>query len=588
MGQFFKFTLASILGVFLATILLFLLSLGILFGIASASDEETEVKENSILNLKLDYPITDRSVNNPFGSFNFGDFDMSSKPGMTEIVRSIEKAAADPNIKGIYMPASNVQGGIAQLEEIRNALQKFKESGKFIVAYATGYSQGAYYLASVADELYVHPEGMVLFKGLIAELMFFKGTLEKLDIDMQVIRHGEYKAAVEPFILDKMSEANREQNTELIQSVWDDLLIKISESRNISMDELNTTADNLSIENPELAVKLNFVDAVKYPDEINELLKSKTDKEADDDLELLSVGKYTNSAFYKKNQPSKNKIAVVYAAGEIMAGDGDDSYIGEKNIRKALINAREDERVKAVVLRVNSPGGSALVSDIIWREVVLTKAEKPVVVSMGNVAASGGYYISCAADYIYADPTTITGSIGVFGLLPNISGFMTNKMGVTFDEVATNENADIMSITKPISTYQREVIQNSVERVYDSFIGKVAEGRNMTKEDVDRIGQGRVWSGTQALEIGLVDELGGLENAVTKAAELAELEDFKLKSLPVQKDPFQEILQSMTGQSSSLLLKYYLGEDYKYVQMFDNMENRDIIQARIPFEIEVK
>jgi protease-4 len=588
MGQFFKFTLASLLGVILASILMFFISFGILMGIASAGEEETIVESNSILKLKLNYPLTDRAVNDPFGFLSMGDMDMAKKPGMDEIIQSIEKAATDPNIKGIYLSASDVQGGIAQIEEIRNALEQFKESGKFIISYASGYGQGAYYLASVADEVYVHPEGMILFKGLAAEIMFFKGTLEKLDIDMQVIRHGKFKAAVEPFMLDKMSEANREQNSALINSVWGDILAKISISRNISIDDLNQAADMLSLDDPEMALKLKFVDGIKYPDEVTDILKEKTEKAKDDDLEMLSVSKYTNSSYFKSSEPAKDKIAVIYAAGEIKGGKGDDTYIGETNIREALIKAREDERVKAVVLRVNSPGGSALVSDIIWREVVLTKAEKPVVVSMGNVAASGGYYISCAADYIYADPTTITGSIGVFGLVPNVGNFMTNQLGVTFDEVGTNENANLFSINKALTPYQREVIQNSVERVYDHFTGKVAEGRNMTKEDVDRIGQGRVWSGTQALEIGLVDELGGLNNAIAKAAELAEVDNFKLKSLPTQKDPFQEIMESITGQSTSLFLKQYLGSDYKYIQMFEDMENRHVIQARMPYEIEIR
>jgi len=586
MGQFFKFTLASILGYILATVLLMFISIGILMGIASAGEEETVVVENSILKLKLDYPLTDRSVNNPMAWLNMEE--LGSKPGLNDILKSIEKAANDPNIKGIYLASGDVNGGIAQIEEIRNALEKFKESGKFIVSYATGYGQAAYYLASVADEVYVHPEGMILFKGLAAELMFFKGTLEKLDIDMQIIRHGKFKAAVEPFMLDKMSDANREQNSALIHSVWDDVLEKISISRNITIADLNKAADNLSLDDPKMAVELNFIDGLKYPDEVSTLLKEKVGKSKDDDLEMVTVDSYKNSAFFKDSEPAKDKIAVIYAAGEIQGGKGDDTYIGERNIREALIKAREDDRVKAVVLRVNSPGGSALVSDIIWREVVLTKEEKPVVVSMGNVAASGGYYISCAADYIIADPTTITGSIGVFGLIPNIGDFMTNKLGVTFDEVSTNENANIMTINKALTPYQREVIQRSVERVYDSFIGKVAEGRNMTKEDVDRIGQGRVWSGTQALEIGLVDELGGMESALAKAAEMAGIEKYKIKSLPVQKDPFQEILESLTGQSTSVFLKYYLGEDYKYIQMFDNMENRDAIQARMPFEMEIR
>lgn len=588
MGQFFKFTLASLLGVFLAIILGIFIMFGMVAVIVSSGEEETIVVENSILRLKLDYQINDRKTNAPPSMFSLSNFDLNPKPGLNDIIRAIEKAKEDPNIKGIYISAPTVMGGMAQLEEIRKALLKFKEADKFIIAYATGYDQKGYYLASVADELYVHPEGMILFKGLAAELMFFKGTLEKLDVDMQIIRHGKFKAAVEPFLLDKMSDANREQNTALITSVWSDILQAISASRNISIEDLNTAADQLSLDDPKKAVALNFVDGIKYPDEILTLLKEKTDKTEDDDLEILTVSKYTNAAFFKENAVAKDKIAVVYAAGEIKAGKGDDTYIGEKNIVKALIKAREDKKVKAIVMRVNSPGGSALVSDLIWREVVLTTKEKPVVISMGNVAASGGYYIACAADYIFADPTTITGSIGVFGMIPNVSGFMTEKLGVTFDEAVTNENANYITINKALSPYQREVIQTSVERVYDSFIGKVAEGRNMTKEDVDRIGQGRVWSGSQAIEIGLVDELGGLKEAIAKAAELAEIDNYKLKSLPVQKDPIQQIIDDLTGQSSSVFMKYYMGEEYQYIQMIKDMENRNIIQARMPFEMNIR
>ncbi|NOR87150.1 MAG: signal peptide peptidase SppA [Bacteroidales bacterium] len=583
MGQFFKFTLASILGFILAIFLIIIIVMGI--AVSSSGEKEVIVKEHSILRLNLDYAINDRGTNAPPSAFNLGDFKLNADPGLDDILKSIEKAASDPNIDGIYLNAASVAGGVAQIEEIRNALLKFKESEKFILAYSEGYDQKGYYLASVADEVYVHPEGMILFKGLAAEMMFFKGTLEKLDIEMQVIRHGKFKAAVEPFMLDKMSDANREQTTALITSVWDNLLLAISESRNISLDDLNKTADLLSLDDPKKAVELKFIDGIKYSDEISDLLKEKSSKTADDDLEMIKVGKYTGSAYYKETETAKDRIAVIYAAGEIKGGKGDDTFIGEENIRKALIKAREDKRVKAIVLRVNSPGGSALVSDLIWREVVLTKEEKPVVVSMGNVAASGGYYISCAADYIIADPTTITGSIGVFGLIPNTGKMMTKKLGITFDEASTNENANFISTFKTLSPYQREVIQNSVERVYDSFISKVAEGRNMAKEDVDRIGQGRVWTGSQALKIGLIDELGGLETAIAKAAELGETEKYKIKSLPVQKDPIQEILESMTGQSSDVMLKYYLGENYKYVQMFDGIENRDIIQARLPFEM---
>ena len=588
MGQFFKFTLASTLGVLLAVILTFFIMIGFMAAVVSMGDEEVIAENHSILRLKFDQQINDRKSNDPFSNFNFNSFEVNETSGLDEILKSIEKAASDSNIDGIYLNAPSVMGGVAQVEEIRNALLKFKESGKFILAYASGYDQKGYYLASVADEVYVHPEGMILFKGLAVESMFFKGTLEKLDIEMQIIRHGKFKAAVEPFMLEKMSDANREQTTALITSIWDDLLSGISEARGISLADLNKTADLLSLDDPLKAVELNFIDGVKYSDEIAAILKEKSSKLDDDDLLFISVGKYTKTSFYNDNPVAKDKIAVIYANGEIKGGKGDDTFIGEQNISKALIKAREDKRVKAVVLRVNSPGGSALVSDLIWREVVLTTEEKPVVVSMGNVAASGGYYISCAADYIFADPTTITGSIGVFGMIPNTGKFMTNKLGITFDEASTNENSNYITTNKSLSPYQRGVIQNSVERVYDHFITKVANGRSLSKEAVDKIGQGRVWTGTQAIEIGLVDELGGLKNAIAKAAELSEVDQYKIKSLPYQKEPFQQIMDNLMGQSSSVMLKHYLGSNYKYIQIFDDMENRDIIQARLPFGMTIE
>ena len=588
MGQFLKFTLASLLGIIIAMILGVFIMIGVVASMISSGDQEVVVKENTILKIDLDYPVYDRTTNDPSAFFNGENFNMGGDPGLDDIIKSIELAAADPQIKGIYLSNPSINAGAAQILEIRKALEKFKSSGKFIMAYTTGYDQKGYYLASVADEVYVHPEGTILFKGLSAELMFFKGTLEKLEVEMQVIRHGKFKAAVEPFILDKMSDENREQYTALITSVWNDMLKDISTSRNITMADLNNAANTLALDDPKMALALNFVDGIKYPDEVNGLLRAKTGKADDDELEFLTIDKYIKSAKFNEEPAAKDKIAVIYANGEIKDGKGDDTFIGEQNISGALIKARDDDKVIAVVLRVNSPGGSALVSDLIWREVLLTKAKKPVVVSMGNVAASGGYYISCAADYIYADPTTITGSIGVFGLIPNVGGFMTNKLGITFDEAKTNENSDYITINKKLSPYQEAVIQKSVERVYDGFTTKVAEGRKMSKEAVDQIGQGRVWSGTQALEIGLIDELGGLENAIAKAAELAKIDQYKLKKLPLQKDPFQQIIDDLTGQSTSILMKYYVGEDYKYIEMFKDLENRHVIQARMPFEINIQ
>lgn len=588
MSQFFKYTLATVLGVFIAG----LISLFLFFGIVGAIVSSTEDKEvisdaHSILHLDLDYPITDRGMNDPFSQMNFMDFSIKERPGLDVIIRSIKKAKEDPNIDGIYIDSQSVLAGISSTQEIRNALEDFKTSGKFIVAYATAFDQKGYYLASVADKLYLHPEGLIYFAGLNGQVTFFKGAMEKLGVDMQIIRHGQFKSAVEPFMLDKMSDANKKQTSALIHSVWSELLTPISAARNISIDDLNQFADDLVLNEARLALENNFVDGLKYGDEVKTYLMSFSGVEEQKDLKLLSVDKYTKTAFYKEGSKSRDKIAVIYASGEIMPGKGDDTYIGEKNIVKALKEARENSRVKAVVLRINSPGGSALVSDLIWREVELTKAEKPVIASMSDVAASGGYYIACNSNQIFAEPTTITGSIGVFGMIPNVKELMNDKLGITFDQVMTNKNADFMDITKPLSPFQRAVIQKSIENVYSSFVNKVAKGRNMNFEEVDAIGQGRVWTGNQALEIGLVDTIGGLEDAIAAAAKRVDLSDYRVMSLPVQKDAFTKMLEDLSGESA-VFFDQKLGIFSKYAKQLRNIENQDFIQARMPFDLEIK
>jgi protease-4 len=579
--------LATVVGIFVAGIISIFLFFGIVGAIvSSAEDQEVKTSEHSILQLKLDYPIQDRSANDPFAQMDFSDFSIKNTPGLNEIVRAIQKAKEDPNIDGIYLSAPTVLGGMASTQEIRNALSDFKKEGKFIVAYATAFDQKGYYLASVADHLYLHPEGMVLFSGLNAQVSFYKGALDKLGIDMQIIRHGQFKSAVEPFMLDKMSPANKKQTEALINSVWAEILEPISVSRSKSLKELNAYADELALNTAQSVLDLGLVDDLKYPDEVEDYLTSFSGKEDKDDLNLISVGNYLKTSFYKKGSSARNRIAVIYASGEIMAGKGSDKYIGEKNIVKALRSARENNRVKAVVLRVNSPGGSALVSDLIWREVELTKAEKPVIASMSDVAASGGYYISCAANTIYAEPTTITGSIGVFGMIPNTEKLMNEKLGITFDQVMTNKNSDFMSITKPLTTYQRAVILKSIETTYSNFVKKVAKGRSMDFDAVDAIGQGRVWTGEQAMEIGLVDKMGGLDEAIKAAAAAADLTDYRLLSLPVQKDPITKMIDDLSGQSSIRLEKEF-GVYAKYIRYFNNLTNRDMIQTRLPFNLEI-
>lgn len=587
MSQFFKYTFATVLGIFIASIISFFLFIGIIGAIvASTEDKEVITKEHSILQLNLDYQISDRGNNDPFSQMDFSDFTVKETPGLDEIIRSIAKAKEDPNIDGIYLSASTVLAGMSSTQEIRKALEDFKSEGKFIVAYATAYDQKAYYLASVADHVFLHPEGFVLFTGLNGQTTFYKGALDKLGVEMQIIRHGQFKSAVEPFMLTEMSEASKKQTSALIFSIWDEILASISQDRGISIGVLDRYADEYVMNSAQDAVKNDFVDELKYADEVEDYLTSFSGGEEKKDLNLISVGKYTRTSFYTTDSKSRDRVAVIYATGNIQDGKGDDTFIGEKNIVDALRSARENKRVKSVVLRINSPGGSALISDLIWREVELTRAEKPVVASMSDVAASGGYYIACNANTIFAEPTTITGSIGVFGMIPNAKELMNDKLGITFDQVMTNKNSDFMDLTKPLSAFQRAIIQKNVENTYASFVNKVATGRGMTFEDVDAIGQGRVWTGEQALGLGLVDKLGGLEEAILAAAELGEMDDYRVLSLPVQKDPIMQLLEGFGGQSSIFLTKEF-GVFAKYAKYIKSLENQDMIQARMPFELEI-
>ncbi len=588
MKDFIKFLFASMLGFLIMSILIFFIFLGMITSIAGMMDEkETEVAENTLLHIKLNTPIIDRTSKDPFSDFDFASMEPTKSIGLNDVIKNLDKASRDPNIKGIYLDLSSIQSGMATIEEVRKALMDFKKSGKFILAYSDSYSQGAYYLATTADEIFINPEGMVDFRGLSAELMFFKGTIEKLDAEMQIIRHGKYKSAVEPFMLDKMSDENREQMNAIIDGIWDEIVTAISVSRNISVADLNKAADELALWDADNALKLHFIDGIKYKDEIIADLKQKLSVEEDDDIKTVSLGKYTNAADPGKERPDrKNRVAVIYAIGEIISGEGSDEIIGSDRISKAIRKARKDEKVKAIVMRVNSPGGSALASDVILREVKLAAAEKPFIVSMGNVAASGGYYIACAADKIYADPTTITGSIGVLGMIPNLEETMKNKLGITFDYVRSNENASMMTVNRPLTQYQKDVILVAIEDVYNTFVNHVAEGRDMTWEAVDAIGQGRVWVGSDALKIGLVDELGGLDKAIAHAVAEAGLETWTIKEYPVQKDPYEEIFKEMFGSASvNAQIKAELGENYKLYQYLKYWQEAKGIQARMPFDI---
>ncbi len=588
MKQFFKFMFASMLGTILTLGVVFLLLIGIIVSAVSfSSKEEVKVSENTVLHIKLEGMITDRSFDNPIQGFDFNAMKNKYEPGLNEILANLKKAKTDPNIKGIYLDLGDVPAGISLLEEIRNGLLDFKKSGKFIYSYSEMYSQKAYYLASVSDKIYLNKEGGIDFHGLAAEIMFFKGLLQKLDVDVQIIRHGKFKSAIEPFMLDKMSDANREQTRMFIGSIWNHIVNNISVSRKIDIAQLQNIADSMLVQNAEDALKYKFVDQLVYKDEMIDALKAKLGIETKEEVQYVTLSKYKDAKTAdSKIKFSKNKIAIVYAVGAIEGGEGDDLTIGSERISEAIRQARNDSNVKAIVLRVNSPGGDALASEVIWREVVLAKKTKPVVVSMGDYAASGGYYIACAANKIIASPTTITGSIGVFGMIPNLQKLFNNKLGITIDTVMTNKNAISISGNRPLSTYQEKVIQNQIERIYSTFIGHVADGRKMSVSQVDSIGQGRVWSGFDAKRIGLIDDFGGIDKAVEEAVKLAKLSEYKVIEYPIQKDFFQQIIKSLSGEDASAkMLQKELGENYTFYKTLKSISSMKNIQARLPFVI---
>ena len=592
--KFSKVLLAAFLGTLIALVVNFFIKVGVVTSMISSLSTETETiskpQPNSVLYMKLDYEIPDRTTDNPFNSINFSTMETKDMTGMNDILRNIERAKTDSNIKGIYMELSSIPTSTATLQEIRNKLIEFKESGKFLVTYGESYSQSAYYIASIADKIYLNPEGALDLHGMASQITFYKHLLDKLDIEMQIVRgpNNRFKSAVEPYFLDKMSEANREQMDKLLGTVWGQILLGISQSRNISVEQLNHIADNLDTYfDADKALEYGLVDNLYFKDQVLEELKGLTG--SNKDINAIGNGKYAKS--YKDKNASKNEVAVIYASGQIFDGKGDEeTAIYSENLSKTIRKAREDENVKAVVLRVNSPGGSAVASAIIGRELDLTKQVKPVIVSMGNYAASGGYWISANADYIFADPTTLTGSIGVFGTVPNLQGFLNDKVGLTFDVAKTNENADFGTLSQPLTEFQYNKLQQMVVKTYNDFTGRVAEGRGLTQAYVDSIGQGRVWAGADAIEIGLVDQLGDMEDAIAYAVQKAELgSDYKVTEWPKQKDFFTRMMESM-NESDKLdaAMKQKMGVYYDYLQGLDNLQKNTGIQARLPFDMVIE
>ncbi len=593
--KFFKVLLAAFVGTLIALLIVFFVKVAVysalISGMSKMSSETTStvLKPNSVLFMKLNYDIPDRTTDNPFKSIDFNTMEPIETTGLNEILRNIELAKADPKIKGIYMELSSIPTSTATLEEIRNKLIEFKQSGKFIAVYGETLSQSAYYVASVADKIWLNPEGMIDLHGMASQIMFYKHLLEKLEVEMQIVRgpNNRFKSAVEPYFLDKMSEANREQMDKLLGTIWGKILQGISETRGISVEQLNQIADNLELmTDAQKALDYGLVDNLFFKDQVVEQLKALTG--SGNTVNAVNNANYAKS--YKAKNYNKNEVAVIYASGQIFDGKGNEENIYSENLAKTIRKVREDRNVKAVVLRVNSPGGSALASAIIGRELDLTKEEKPLIVSMGNYAASGGYWISAKGDYIFADPTTLTGSIGVFGTFPNMQGLFNHKFGLTFDVVKTNENADFGNFTQPLTPFQYAKLQENVVKTYDEFTLRVAEGRGLRQSYVDSIGQGRVWAGADAIELGLVDQLGDLEDAIAYAVEQANLgNDYKVSEWPEQKDFFLRVLESMNKTDEiQVAMKRKLGVYYNYIEGLDNLQKNTGIQARMPFDLVIQ
>ena len=586
MKDFMKYTFASLLGVVLASVVLVILGIVTMVGMVASSDSETTVEEKSILMLDLEGTLVERTEENPFEKL-LGEENRTY--GLDDILTAIHKAKDNENIEGIYLQPGAFSAAFASLEEIRHALADFKESGKFVVAYADQYTQGMYYLASVADKVIVNPQGSIAWHGLASQTIFFKDLLSKLGIDMQIVKVGTYKSAVEPFISTEMSEANREQVSAFLQSTWGRVLEDVAASRQLSVEALNNYADQmLELKQAEAYVACGLADTLMYKDGVLAYLKELTGRDYDQRLRTLTLADMKN---VKRNVPldkSGNIIAVYYAAGEIDDSNATNEGIHAQRVIRDLRKLREDNSVKAVVLRVNSPGGSAYGSEQIWREVVLLKEEKPVIVSMGDYAASGGYYISCAANCIVADPTTLTGSIGIFGMFPNVQGLVTDKLGLHFDIVKTNPFADMGDMTRPFNAAEREALQNYINNGYKLFVKRCAEGRGMTTEAIEKIAEGRVWTGATAKELGLVDELGGLDKALKIAAESAGIENYSVLNYPSKGDVFSTLLNEKKNDYIENRMSESLGEYYNYMKFVHHLKDADRIQARMPFELCIK
>ncbi len=585
--NFFKTFLASLLAFFVANFVWFFLFIIIIAGVAAIGSSTTIVEPKSVLKIDLSESIVDQPVNDPLAGFDPMSMNVQKSVSNMQVMNAIESAAQDDNIEGIYINLTGAgTASAALLEEVRNYITAFKESGKFVVAYGELYSQGGYYLASVADSIYLNPVGEMDWRGLAMQVMFYKGALDKLGIEPQVFRHGTFKSAVEPYIMSRMSPENRTQMETIASSIWGTMVADIAKERNLSIDSLNMFATDLSAMMAEDALANRMVDGLKYEDEVEDILREKLELDADEDITFVTLGEYIAANPYTPSY-SDNKIEVIYAEGQIVQGTSEQGTLGSSTLADQLAEARLDEEVKAVVLRVNSPGGSALASEVIWREMELLRQQKPVIVSMGDYAASGGYYISAPADAIIADATTLTGSIGVFGLMFNAEKALNNKLGITIDVAKTNPSADMGMPFRAVSSNERTKIMRSIEQVYSTFVNHVADGRNMTFDSVDAIGQGRVWTGNDGNRIGLVDEIGGLKYAIAVAADKAEcLDDYMVRESMGEPTGLAALLSSLEAHISDRKMRKEMGAMYdEYRSLRALMENEGVQALALPIEI---
>lgn len=588
MKSFLKMTLAVIVGLILTGILFFVIMLSVISGIAAAGSKPAEIAEKSVLVLKTGTAIPDRTESNPFTAFNPMLMTMTQAPGLNDILKNLHKAASDDKISGILIENDISSSGWATADELRLALKEFKQSGKFIYSYSDFVlMQESYFISTAADAIWLNPTSMFDFKGLAAEVTFYKDALEKLGVEVQVVRHGKFKGAVEPYILDKLSDENRLQISKYVGSIWEHAVKIISESRGIPVERVMQLADSLKGFDAAIMKSAGLIDGTIYRDQLDDSIRSAAGIKEGKKINYVSMTKYSKVPEKHTGGLAKSKIAIVFAEGTIVNGEGDETNIGGNKYASELHELRLDTTVKAIVFRVNSRGGYITPSDMILHEIKLISKVKPVVVSMGNYAASGGYWISSAANKILASPVTVTGSIGVFGLIPNAQILLDKKLGISSDVVTTNAHSDAPSVTRPLTAFEKEILQANVERTYSTFISVVAAGRGIGQAAVDSLGQGRVWSGSDAKGIGLIDGFGGLNDAVKEAASMAGLENYRVIERPVAVDFYTRLFKEMTGEVRTKILYGELGEAAKYYRDLKEIISSKGVQAVMPCYIDI-